>query len=118
MGDRDSNGRFLPSHNIKSPGRPPRAVEEKVLAAVVKAFASNGNLDINLIEPWTKQTRRGSSELIKLAMAYLVGSPEQVVKLRGEGPNGEIVIDLVRQVIGEARDHSSDPSPGTGPDSE
>lgn len=100
MADRDANGRFVKGHGSPGPGRPPRAIEEKVLAAIVKAFASNGELDANLIEPWKKETKKGNSELIKLALAYLIGSPEQVLRLRGDGANGEIVIDLVRTVIG------------------
>ena len=79
MTSRDSKGRFVSGHNVKSPGRPTREHDAKYLKALSSNVSDQDWLEI--IEACIKHAKRGDWRARQWLSDYLVGKPVQAVDI-------------------------------------
>lgn len=112
---KDEKGRFTPGNRYggKSPGRPPRAVEEKLLQTLAEAIQTNGTLKDGL-EKIKDGIKKGDLDYWKFVFSYLVGMPiqRQSVSLSGQEMLADWLNDL-RQAEDGASDGLAEPGAET-----
>ena len=75
MTNRDSSGRFISGHGVKSPGRPRREFEEKyVLALTSRTTAEDWQL---IIDRAIADAKRGDWRARQWLADYIIGKPVQ-----------------------------------------
>jgi len=96
MDGRDERGRFAPGNAWagKSPGRKPRAVEERLLSELAERV-KNGTLGA-ILDKVIECAKNGDEWAIKFIFAYLVGQPVQraSVSLSGRDALDDWINDL------------------------
>lgn len=91
---RDLKGRLLPGHPGISPGRPPRAHEESILATI-KAEATPEKVQAVLGKLYEQATQHGSVKAAQLWLAYVAGQPKQLETVTP----GQANMDLMRKMM-------------------
>lgn len=80
MADRDKQGRLLPGHSVKSPGRPNRMTEDAYLRVLSEAVSAEDWREV--VTRAVNQAKAGDARAREWLTRYLVGeSPVSLTKL-------------------------------------
>lgn len=109
---RDAQGRFLPGNTVsKGYGRPPRALEEQYMAALVQAMSVERFLQVSSVH--AARAEAGDLATFRLFVRHLIGMPKMRADLTGDVVMRLAVFyDELTQAIGHGPPESMPPGEG------
>lgn len=103
MEHRDANGRFMPGHGVRSPGRPAMPIEVK-RAQRYNEQLTDQDWD-TVVTTLFDKAREGQRWAIELVLAYGMGRPKQILEMRNT--TAALVVQLVNVLASIGQDADS-----------